>query len=47
MRDLRPQLDDIIDTVLREKGIAKFALASQLLHQQPKRADKIYTPHEH
>ena len=46
MRDLRRQLDDIMDTVLRERVIAKLALVSQLLHQQPKGADKIYALHE-
>ena len=41
MRDLRRQLDDVMDTVLRERVIAKLALVSQLLHQQPMGADKI------
>ena len=42
MRDLRQQLDDIIDPVLRKRVITKFALVSQLLHQQAKDAEKIY-----
>jgi IS5 family transposase len=46
MRDLRRQLDDITDTVLRERVIPKLALVSQLLHQQPRGADKIYALHE-
>jgi IS5 family transposase len=33
MRNLRRQLDDIMDTVMRESVIAKLALESQLLHQ--------------
>jgi IS5 family transposase len=35
-----------MDTVLRERVIAKLALVSQLLHQPPKGADKIYALHE-
>jgi IS5 family transposase len=41
MRDLRRQLDDIPEGGLRDRIIAKLALVSQLLHQQPKGADKI------
>ena len=46
MRDLRRQLDDIPEGGLRDRIIAKLALVSQLLHQQPKGADKIYALHE-
>jgi IS5 family transposase len=46
MRDLRRQLDDIPAGTLRDRIIAKLALVSQLLHQQPKGGDKIYTQHE-
>lgn len=46
MRDLHRQLDDIPAGGLRDRIIAKFALVSQLLHQQPKAADKIYALHE-
>ena len=31
---------------LRDRIVAKLALASQLLHQQPKGGDKIYALHE-
>jgi len=46
MRDLRRHLDDIPEGSLRERIIAKLALVSQLLHQPPKGADKIYALHE-
>ncbi|MBC7140283.1 MAG: IS5 family transposase [Defluviimonas sp.] len=46
MRDLRRQLDDIPEGSLRDRIIAKLALVSQLLHQQPKGGDKIYALHE-
>ena len=46
MRDLRRQLQDIRDGNLRDRIIAKLALVSQLLHQQPKGSDKIYALHE-
>lgn len=46
MRDLRRQLDDIPGGTLRDQIIAKLALVSQLLHQQPKGGDKIYALHE-
>lgn len=46
MRDLRRHLQDIPAGSLRERIIAKLALVSQLLHQQPKGADKIYALHE-
>lgn len=46
MRDLRRQLEDIPDGNLRDRIIAKLALVSQLLHQQPKGADKLYALHE-
>lgn len=46
MRDLRRQLDDIREGGLRDRIIARPALVSQLLHQQPKGADKIYALHE-
>ena len=46
MRDLRRQLEDIPEGNLRDRIIAKLALVSQLLHQQPKGGDKIYALHE-
>ncbi|NUB46844.1 IS5 family transposase [Fertoebacter nigrum] len=46
MRDLRRQLDDIPEGGLRDRIIAKLALVSQLLHQQPKGSGKIYALHE-
>lgn len=46
MRDLRRHLDDTPEGGLRGRIIAKLALVSQLLHQQPKGADKIYALHE-
>ena len=46
MRDLRRQLQDIPESGLRVCIIAKLALVSQLLHQAPKGADKIYALHE-
>ena len=46
MRDLRRHLQDIPEGGLRDRIIARLALASQLLHQQPKGADKIYALHE-
>ncbi len=45
MRDLRRHLDDIPEGGLRSRIIARRALVSQLLHQQPKGADKIYALH--
>ena len=46
MRDLRRHLQDIPEGGLRDRIIAKLALVSQLLHQQPKGGDKIYALHE-
>jgi transposase, IS5 family len=46
MRDLRRHLQDIPEGSLRERIIGKLALVSQLLHQPPKGADKIYALHE-
>ena len=46
MRDLRRHLDDMTTGPLRDQIIAKLALVSQLLHQQPKGSDKIYALHE-
>ena len=46
MRDLRRHLDDIPEGGLRDRIIAKLALVSQLLHQQPKGSDKLYALHE-
>jgi IS5 family transposase len=46
MRDLRRHLQDIPEGSLRDRIIAKLALVSQLLHQQPKGGDKIYALHE-
>jgi len=46
MRDLRRHLQDIPGGGLRDRIIAKLALVSQLLHQQPKGANKIYALHE-
>ena len=46
MRDLRRHLQDIAEDDLRGRIIAKLALISQLLHQQPQGADKIYALHE-
>lgn len=45
-RDLRRHLDDIPEGNLRDRIAARLALVSQLLHQQPKGADKIYALHE-
>lgn len=42
IRDLRRHLDDIPEAGLRDRIIAKLALVSQRLHQQPKGSDKIY-----
>jgi IS5 family transposase len=46
MRDLRRHLQDIPEGGLRDRIIAKLGLVSQLLHQQPKGADKIFALHE-
>jgi transposase, IS5 family len=46
MRDLRRHLQDIPEGSLRDRIIGKLALVSQLLHQAPKGADKIYALHE-
>jgi IS5 family transposase len=46
MRDLRRHLQDIPEGSLRDRIIAEFALVSQILHQQPKGAEKIYALHE-
>ncbi|MCV2890129.1 IS5 family transposase [Ruegeria aquimaris] len=46
MRDLRRHLGDIPEGTLRDGIVAKLALVSQLLHQQPKGSDKIYALHE-
>ena len=45
MRDLRRHLEDIPTGRLRDRIIAKLALVSQLLHQEPKGSDKIYALH--
>ncbi len=41
MCDLRRHLNDIPEGGLRDRIVAKLALVSQLLHQQPKGSDKI------
>ncbi len=46
LRDLRRHLDDIPEGSLRDRIIAKLALVSHLLHQQPRGGDKIYALHE-
>ena len=46
MRDLRRHLQGIPEGGRRDRIIAKLALVSQLLHQQPKGGDKIYALHE-
>ncbi|CAM8664247.1 Transposase, IS4-like [Paracoccaceae bacterium] len=46
MRNLRRHLEDIPEGDLRDRIIAKLALVSQLLHQQPKGGNKIYALHE-
>lgn len=46
MRDLRRHLHDIPGGGLRDRIIARLALVSQLLHQQPRGADRIYALHE-
>lgn len=46
MRDLRRHLQDIPKGSMRDRIIGKLTLVSQLLHQQPKGADKIYALHE-
>lgn len=46
MCDLRRHLQDMPEGCLRDRIIAKLALVSQLLHQPPKGADKIYALHE-
>lgn len=46
MRDLRRHLDDIPESTLRDRIVAKLALVSRLLHQQPRGSDKIYALHE-
>jgi IS5 family transposase len=46
MRDLRRHLNDLPAGALRDGVIAKLALVSRLLHQQPKGNDKIYALHE-
>ena len=46
MRDLRRHLQDIPDSALRDRGIGKLAVVSQLLHQEPKGRDKIDALHE-
>jgi IS5 family transposase len=46
MRDLRRHLQDIPDGSLRDRILAKLALMSQLLHQHPNGANKIYALHE-
>jgi len=46
MRDLRRHLQDIPEDDLRGRIMTKLALVSQLLHQQPQGADKIYALHE-
>jgi transposase, IS5 family len=46
MRDLRRHLHDIPEGSLRDRIIRRLALVSQLLHQPPTQADKIYALHE-
>ena len=46
LRDLRRQIDDIPMGSLRDRIIARLALVSQLLHQEPRGRDKIYALHE-
>lgn len=46
MRDLRRHLQDIPEGSLRDRITVKLALVSQLLHQAPKGANKIYALHE-
>ncbi len=46
MRDLRRHLQDIPEGSLRDRIIARLALVSHLLHQQPKGSGKIYALHE-
>jgi hypothetical protein len=45
-RPRSPEQDDLLRPRLRDRIIAKLALVSQLLHQQPKGADKIYALYE-
>jgi IS5 family transposase len=45
-RVMRRHLQDIPEGGLRNRIIAKIALVSQLLNQQPKGGDKIYALHE-
>jgi IS5 family transposase len=46
MRDLRRHVQDIPEGALRDRMVGKLALVSQLLHQAPKGANKIYALHE-
>ena len=46
MRDLRRHVQDIPEGALRDRIVGKLALVSQLLHQAPKGANKIYALHE-
>jgi IS5 family transposase len=46
MRDLRRHLLDIPEGSLRDRILGKLALVSQLLHQAPRGANKIYALHE-
>jgi IS5 family transposase len=46
MRDLRRHLLDIPEGSLRDRILGKLALVSQLLHQAPRGANKIYARHE-
>jgi len=46
MRHLRRHLQDIPEGGLRDRIIAKLALVSQSLNQQPKGGDKVYALHE-
>ena len=46
MRDLRRHVQDIPEGALRDRIVGKLALVSQLLHQAPKGATKIYALHE-
>ncbi|PZX48973.1 IS5 family transposase [Cereibacter changlensis] len=46
MRDIRRHLQDIPEGNLRDRIIGKLGLVSQLFHQPPKGADKIYALHE-
>ena len=46
MRDLRRRLEDIPPGPLRERVLDMLVLTSQLLHQQPKDKNNLYSLHE-